>query len=90
MADVTLQEAKAALDELKTAFDEHKKVNDSASRRSRRVNSTAEFDEKLAKIAADMDKKEKVQSEYVKALEAKVNRITLGGRVAKRRPRRRR
>jgi HK97 family phage major capsid protein len=78
MPDVTLQEAKTALEELKSAFEEHKKVNNQRIEALSKGHSTAEIDEKLARIAADLDKKDKVQSEYVKALEAKVNRITLG------------
>lgn len=88
MADPTQQEVKAALDEMKQAFEQHKKTNDERLAAIKAGRSTAEFDEKLTKLSADLDKGEKVQQEYlrsqkaseerVKMLEAKLNRMELG------------
>lgn len=86
--DPTIQEVKAALDDMRKAFEEFKKVNDKRMEALAGGRSTSEYDEKLAKIAADLDKAEKVQQEYLKKLqlseektkklEAEFNRLALG------------
>jgi HK97 family phage major capsid protein len=81
MPDVTLQEAKAALDGLLNSFEEHKKTVNQRIDALAKGHSTAELDQKLARISEDMDKKQQVQVDYMKAIEAKLNRLALGDSV---------
>jgi len=78
---VTNDEVKQAIDTLQSGFSEYRKANDARLDALAKGRGTADLDEKLAKITADLDKAEKVNEQFrreAKALEATVNRLTLG------------
>jgi HK97 family phage major capsid protein len=82
---VTPDEVKQALDTLQSGFNEFKKNNEARLEALAKGRGTADLDEKLAKITADMDKAEKVNDQFrkeqerlAKSLEATVGRLALG------------
>jgi HK97 family phage major capsid protein len=82
---VDLDEVKKAIDATQIAFNEFKKTNNERLEALAKGRSTADVDEKLSKIASDMDKAEKVNDQFrkeqerlSKSLEATVNRLALG------------
>lgn len=64
-----LVQVKESLEKLKSAFAEFKQANDAKIEALKSNKSTAELDEKLAKLTSKMDDEEKAQTAHIKKLE---------------------
>jgi HK97 family phage major capsid protein len=71
----TLDEVKKAVEEINQAFVEHKKTNDARLEALSKGQSTAAFDEKLARIGPALDGAEKIQREWLKQQEEQKKRF---------------
>jgi HK97 family phage major capsid protein len=76
---ISNEEVKAALDNVSKAFEEHKKVNDQRLEALSKGRGTAELEEKLTKIQAEIEKGEKLNAQFRQEQEKLMNRLSIGG-----------